>query len=67
VIDGHPAIPVKTRDSIVYVATTGKPYPLRVTPSVSRLGTGGVDFLDYDAPVAITAPAGALDFSKMQG
>jgi hypothetical protein len=67
VIDGHPAIPVKTRDSIVYVATTGKPYPLRVTQSARRLGTGGVDFLNYDAPVAITAPAGALDFSKMQG
>ena len=67
VIDGQPAIPVRTRDSIVYVATTGKPYPLRVTPSARRFGTGSVDFLNYDAPVAITAPAGALDFSKMHG
>jgi hypothetical protein len=67
VIDGQPAIPVRTRDSIVYVATTGKPYPLRVRPSASRFGTGRVDFVGYGAPVAITAPKGALDFSKMRG
>jgi hypothetical protein len=67
VIDGQTAVPVKTRDEIVYVATTGSPFPLRVTPVSRRVGSGVADFLDYDAPVTITAPAGALDFSNLHG
>jgi hypothetical protein len=67
VIDGQPAIPVKTRDEIVYVATTGTPVPLRVVPASRRVGSGRVDFLDYGAPVTITPPPGALDFSNLHG
>jgi hypothetical protein len=67
VIDGQPVVPVKTRDEIVYVATTGTPFPVRVVPVSRRVGSGRADFLDYDAPVSITAPAGALDFSHLHG
>jgi hypothetical protein len=67
VIDGRPAVPVRIRDEIVYVATTGNPVPLRVSPASRRVGSGGADFLNYDAPVTIAAPAGALDFSNLHG
>src|SRR5260370_12728023 len=59
VIDGQPVVPVKSRDEIVYVATTGTPFPVRVIPASRRVGSGGVDFLAYDAPGGITVPAGA--------
>jgi hypothetical protein len=67
VVDGQPVVPVKTRDEIVYVATTGTPFPVRVVPASRRVGSGGADFLDYDAPVSIAVPAGALDFSHLHG
>jgi hypothetical protein len=67
VIDGQPVVPVKSRDEIVYVATTGTPFPVRVIPASRRVGSGVVDFLAYDAPVSITVPAGALDFSHLHG
>jgi hypothetical protein len=41
--------------------------PVRVIPASRRVGSGGVDFLAYDAPVSITVPAGALDFSHLHG
>jgi hypothetical protein len=67
VIDGHPAIPVKTNNEIVYVATTGSPFPLRAVPRSGSGQSSGADFLDYNAPMSITAPAGALNFSNLHG
>jgi hypothetical protein len=66
-INGQSAIPVTSGDSIVYVATTGTPYPLRIVPSSSKAGSGEIDFLDYNAPMHITAPPNAIDFSNLQG
>lgn len=66
-INGQPTIPVTSGDSTVYVATTGTPYPLRVVPSSGKAGSGGVNFLDYNAPLHITAPPNAIDLSKLQG
>jgi len=66
-INGQPAIPVTSGNSTVYVATTGTPYPLRLVPSSSKAGSGEINFLDYNAPLNITAPPHAIDLSKLHG
>jgi len=48
----------------LYVATTGKPYPLQITKGGSE--SGKVTFNRWDQPVTITAPANAIDISKLQ-
>jgi hypothetical protein len=66
-INGQPSIPVTFGNSTVYVATTGTPYPLRLVPSSSKVGSGEINFLDYNAPLNITAPPHAIDLSKLHG
>jgi hypothetical protein len=67
VIDGRPAIPVRSGDSIVYVATTGPPFPLRVMPATHAAGEGVVDFIAYNAPVKIGPPPNAVDLNQLRG
>jgi len=66
-INGRPAIPVRSGDSIVYVATTGPPFPLRAMPATHAAGEGVVDFIAYNAPVTIGLPPNAVDFSQLRG
>jgi hypothetical protein len=48
----------------LYVATTGKPYPLEV---VKDGGSGGrIVFERWNKPVALTAPTNAIDVTKLQ-
>jgi hypothetical protein len=51
-VAGRPAIAVHDAESVLYVATTGTPYPLRVADSGSP--DSALDFLDYDSPVTVT-------------
>jgi hypothetical protein len=49
----------------LFVATTGKPYPIEITK-----GGGSpqhVDFDHYDASVPLSPPAKSIDISKLQG
>jgi hypothetical protein len=63
-IDGQPAIGVKTKDSTFYVAMTGTPYLLRVTPL--KGDKKKFDSLtDYNAPLTVAAPAKPLDLAKL--
>lgn len=59
-VDGQKVIAVedKTRSGTLYVATTGKPYPVAIANS----GTGGgkISFDKVDAKVTLTAPTGAI-------
>jgi hypothetical protein len=59
-VNGVPAIALTDSDGgVLYVATTGKPYPLRLAPGD---GSGQkLDFLDYDAPLVVSAPAAAIN------
>lgn len=66
-INGRPAIPVRSGDSIVYVATTGPPFPLRVIPATHAAGVGVVDFIAYNAPVKIGPPPNAVDLNQLRG
>lgn len=60
---GQKVVAIKnTKDgSIVYVAATGKPYP------VAASGGGSISFTDWNRQVSISAPKGAVDISSLDG
>lgn len=59
-VRGKPAIGLKdSRGDLLYIATTGKPYPLRIAGVKS--GQGSIDFYEWDAPVRVSAPRGAVN------
>jgi hypothetical protein len=62
-IDGRPAIALTdtTKGGTLYVAATGKPYPLEITPSK---GAGTVKFESWDQPFSLTAPKNPLNFTN---
>jgi hypothetical protein len=53
--------------SILYVATTGQPYPLQLTDTSQTANAGTLDFLDYGRPLTLTPPPADLviDTSKL--
>lgn len=65
-IEGQEAVGVKdlSRGGTLYVATTGKPFPLQITKSGS--GGGKVTFSHWNAPVTVTAPANAVDLGQLE-
>ncbi|MHB8531920.1 MAG: hypothetical protein ACYDC2_04275, partial [Solirubrobacteraceae bacterium] len=64
-VGGQPAIAVKdtSKGGTLYVATTGKAYPLEVSKAGSESGKVVLD--RWDKPVTLSAPAGAIDISKL--
>ncbi len=66
-VDGQPVIALidKTKNGgTLYVATTGKPYPIEVTNSGSS--GGAIKFDQFNAPVTISVPANAIDLSQLK-
>src|SRR6266545_3137214 len=57
-VAGQPAVRLRSTAGLCDVAATGKPYPLRL-----ELPGGRVELSQYDRPVAIRAPSGALKAS----
>ncbi len=68
-INGQQVLTLKAADgSVLYVAATGVPYPLRITgPSAGS--TGQIDFSQWNAVPAVTAPPASqvVDLSKLGG
>jgi hypothetical protein len=66
-IDGQKVIGLtdKSRDEL-YVAAVGKPFPVVLEVSESAR-TYRVTFSDYNRPVSIVAPSGAVSVSLLQG
>lgn len=66
-LDGQKVVIVSQTDgSQLFVAATGKPYPLKVVNSTkSKDGAGSVSLTDYGKSVVIKAPAGALDATQI--
>lgn len=65
-LDGRPVIAVRdaARGGTLYVATTGKPYPLRI----SNASNGGqLTFSEFNQPVKLSAPADSIDVTKLGG
>jgi hypothetical protein len=64
-VNGQPVIAITdaVKDGTLYVATTGKPYPLQISKGGSESGKIGFD--RWNQPVTITAPANAVDLSEL--
>ena len=52
-------------NSKLFVAATGKPYPVALVGSKKQPGT--ITFGDWGKPVSLSAPSGAFDISKFGG
>jgi hypothetical protein len=65
-IGDEPAIAVTdtTQGGTLYVATTGKPYPLQVEGGTDSPGT--ISFDEWDEPYDLTAPTDTIDISQLQ-
>ena len=68
-IAGQPAIGVvdTTDKGILYVATTGTPYPLQIAKAGSSTNSGKLTFDQWNAPVTVTAPTDVVDLSQLKG
>lgn len=65
-VSGQQAIEVKdtTRGGSLYVATSGKPYPLQISKTGSE--TGAIKFDKWDEPVTITPPSSSVNLSELK-
>jgi hypothetical protein len=67
-IDGQTAIALKETRKLytgtLYVATTGQPYPLKLTKAGRE--TGQTTFTGWNDPVTVSAPANAIELSGLQ-
>ncbi len=63
-IGGQPAIGIVDRSEggTLYIATTGKPYPVAIRKS----GSGAINFDEWDKVVALKAPSNSVDFSQLK-
>ena len=53
-------------NSKLYVAATGKPYPVAIVGG-KKGQSGTITFDDWNKPVSLTAPSGAIDISQFGG
>lgn len=58
------AITDKTKGGTLYVATTGQPFPLQISKTGAE--SGKITFDDWNKPIAISAPANAVDLSELK-
>lgn len=65
-VDGKKVVGVKdtSKGGVLYVATTGKPYPVQISKTGSTGGT--VSFQDWNTPLTIAAPSGAINIEKLK-
>lgn len=64
-VNGQKVVAVKDSEGQLYVATTGKPYPVQIAKTGSS--NQHVDFDKYNASVSLTAPSKSIDISQLQG
>jgi hypothetical protein len=60
------AIRDRSDNSKLYVAATGTPYPVAIVGGKKGL-SGTITFGDWNKPVSLSAPSGAIDISKVGG
>jgi hypothetical protein len=66
VVNGQKVIAVDdgSKQGTLYVATTGKPYPIQLSKGGSE--SGKITFDRWNQPVAIAAPANAVDLAELK-
>jgi hypothetical protein len=65
-VNGQQAIAItdSAKSGTLYVATTGKPYPVAITKGGSE--NGKITFGDWNQPVTIAAPSDSVDLSELK-
>jgi hypothetical protein len=65
-VNGQKVIAVtdKTKGGTLYIATTGKPYPVEISKGGS--GGGKINFDSWGSAVTVSAPANAIDVAQLQ-
>jgi hypothetical protein len=65
-VAGQPVIELRdtSRNGSLFVATSGQPYPVEIVKHGSE--TGHIAFSAWNQPVSLSAPAGAIDLSRLQ-
>lgn len=65
-VDGQKTIAVRdaTKGGTLYVAVSGQPLPVEISKTGSEAGQ--MSFEDWNKPVSIQAPAGAIDLSQLE-
>jgi hypothetical protein len=65
---GQPVIELRdtSRNGSLFVATTNQPYPVQIAKRGPGSETGHVSFTDWNAPVSLAAPSGAIDLSQLE-
>jgi hypothetical protein len=65
-VNSQPAIAINdsSKSGTLYVATTGKPYPIQLSKAGSE--SGKITFDKWNQAVAIVAPANAVDLSELK-
>jgi hypothetical protein len=65
-VSGQQAIAITdtTKHGTLYVATTGKPYPIQISKDGAEAGK--IAFDRWNQPVTITAPANSIDLSELK-
>ncbi len=65
-ISGQKAIAVKDSSTggVLYVATTGEPYPVEIAKSANS--SQKIDFSEWNQPVSLKAPSNTIDISKLK-
>lgn len=66
VVNGQKAIAVTdtTKQGTLYVATTGKPYPIQLSKGGSE--SGKITFDSWNQAVALAAPSNSIDLSELK-
>jgi hypothetical protein len=66
-VEGHPVVEVKSEAKLfsgsLYIATTGKPYPLKIVKHGHE--TGSTTFSGWNQPVLLRAPASTIPFDEL--
>jgi hypothetical protein len=63
-VNGQPAVGVGSGGAMLEIATTGKPYPILL--SKSGTDNGKITFTQWNQPVTLNVPAGAVDISQLK-
>ncbi len=65
-VNGQKAVAINdtTKGGTLYVAATGTPYPIQISKTGSEAGI--VKFENWNKPVTLKAPSGAIDLSQLQ-
>ncbi|WP_147312463.1 hypothetical protein [Thermomonospora umbrina] len=65
-LNGRGVIGVADSDTVVYVATTGDPLPLRFSTRGEPLDGEGFNLTEFGVPFTVTPPADAIDITKIR-